>query len=93
MFEGTPWPVLGHLPHLKKYIDELDRTKENMTPMVKYANSFNGEQFYGCLMLWLAHTPIIMISDVNIMEELYTTKNLVFDKHPLVKDLTLNLTG
>jgi hypothetical protein len=41
----------------------------------------------------LAHRPIILISDVEVMEELYTTKNINFDKHPYAKELTLNLTG
>lgn len=93
LFDGHPWPVLGNLPRLHEYNKEIARTKENIHPMVKVAMSFGGEQFYGTGLLWLAHTPIILICDVEVMEELYTTKNLVFDKHPLTKELCLNLTG
>ena len=37
--------------------------------------------------------PVIVISDVEIVETIYTTKNCYFDKHPLVKQLCLCLTG
>ena len=33
------------------------------------------------------------ISDPTVIQELYTTKNKYFDKHPLIKNLTYCLTG
>ena len=35
----------------------------------------------------------LAICDVKVVEAMYTTKNKYFDKHPLVKDLSLCLTG
>jgi len=35
----------------------------------------------------------LAISDPGVVQELYTTKNKYFDKHPLIKDLTYCLTG
>jgi len=35
----------------------------------------------------------LTIADVNIVERLYTTYNALFDKHPSIQNLTLNLTG
>ena len=39
------------------------------------------------------NTPGLSICDPEVVQELYTTKNKYFDKHPLVKDLTFCLTG
>jgi cytochrome P450 len=35
----------------------------------------------------------LWILDVNVVQELYTTQNKYFNKHPIVRDLTLQLTG
>jgi len=35
----------------------------------------------------------LSIQDPNVVGELYTTKNKYFDKHPLVKEVSLCLTG
>ena len=35
----------------------------------------------------------LAIADVKVVEAMYTTKNKYFDKHPLIKDLSMCLTG
>ena len=35
----------------------------------------------------------LAIGDVKVIEAMYTTKNKYFDKHPLIKDLAMPLTG
>lgn len=37
--------------------------------------------------------PTLHISDPKIVQALYTTHNKYFDKHPIVRDVTLQLTG
>jgi hypothetical protein len=39
------------------------------------------------------YEPWLSVCDVNVVEQLYTTHNALFDKHPLVQNLTINLTG
>jgi hypothetical protein len=43
--------------------------------------------------MFAGHQLVINISDVKVVEALYTTRNMFFDKHPHVKHLTLRLTG
>ena len=43
--------------------------------------------------LFGSYEPLVVICDAQVMESLYTVHNAHFDKHPLVQDLTLNLTG
>jgi hypothetical protein len=47
----------------------------------------------GAFVVSLAHQTGIGICDPNIMEDLYTKHNIHFDKHPIIKNLTKNLTG
>jgi cytochrome P450 len=35
----------------------------------------------------------VHISDPKIVQELYTTNNKYFDKHPIVRDVTMRLLG
>jgi cytochrome P450 len=47
----------------------------------------------GTYLVWLGHNPLLFISDVKVIQELYTTQNKIFDKHPLVRDTTMCITG
>jgi cytochrome P450 len=63
-------------------------------PLVKLVDELlGGKQFSGSSVFFAGHQPIINISDVKVVEAMYTTRNLFFDKHPVVKHLTLRLTG
>ena len=42
---------------------------------------------------FVTNQPGLCISDVKVVEAMYTTKNKYFDKHPLTKDLSQCLTG
>ena len=39
------------------------------------------------------HSVYLMIGDPKIVQELYTTHNKLFDKHPVIKELTLEFLG
>ena len=45
------------------------------------------------MVTWISNDAILVISDVKVVEAMYTTKNKYFDKHPLVKDISACLTG
>ena len=45
------------------------------------------------IILFITNGAALSIQDPNVVGELYTTKNKYFDKHPLVKDVSLCLTG
>ena len=49
--------------------------------------------FEGTSVFWPGYEPFLCISDVKVIEELYTTQNRHFDKHPIAKNMMLNLTG
>lgn len=42
---------------------------------------------------FVGHNPYLLIGDPMAVQELYTTHNKIFDKHPIIKDLTMSLTG
>ncbi len=63
-------------------------------PLTKLVDDLlGGNQFSGCAGMFAGHQLVINISDVRVVEALYTTRNMFFDKHPHVKHLTLRLTG
>ena len=64
-----------------------------MMPLLKLLWKPAGLAFEGTSMFWAGHVPYLCISDVKVVEELYTTQNIHYDKHPILKNLTLNLTG
>ena len=37
--------------------------------------------------------PTVLISDPTVVEAMYTTNNKYFDKHPILKDLTVCMFG
>ena len=47
----------------------------------------------GTSIIYLAHVPVMFISDVKKVQELYTTQNKYFDKFPLVRDVLFPITG
>jgi len=44
-------------------------------------------------MFYVNHEPYLLVGDYNCVQELYTTHNKLFDKHPIIKNLTMELTG
>lgn len=63
-------------------------------PMVKITDDvLGGNSFNKTSVFFAGHDPVVFICDVKVVEALYTTKNMYFDKHPIVKNLSFRLTG
>ena len=71
-----------------------------------YKSQKEGDNFYiakhafdhalrdtGAAIVFMSNGANIGITDVKVIEAMYTTKNKYFDKHPIVKDLAMCLTG
>ena len=81
---GFPLPLIGDIPTIVRYFN-----KENKLPLVKFQESIGGTKFSMSCVGFRAHLPLVVISNVKTVEQLYTTHNSLFDKHPLTKNLTL----
>lgn len=88
--ESWPLPIFNHLLHFAPYF----KNNEN-----KHATKMWGEKtldmprFNKTSLFYAFHEPIITVCDVNVVEQLYTTHNSLFDKHPLSQHLTHYLLG
>ena len=47
----------------------------------------------GVYVSWKGHTTLLVIADVNVVQDIYTTQNQYFDKHPSVLNQTFPLLG
>ena len=52
-----------------------------------------GEGYKPVALFHFTAGPTVLISDPNVVESMYTTNNKFFDKHPIIKDLTLCMLG
>lgn len=86
---GAPYPILCDIPYFLKYLSN----NENKHASVKWGDVEVGEFFNKNCVAFYNYEPWIDICDVDVVEQLYTTHNALFDKHPLIQNLTLNLTG
>lgn len=86
---GAPYPIFCDIPYFFKYIDN----NENKHATTKFGDVEVGDFFNKNLVSFFSYTPWIDICNVDVAEQLYTTHNALFDKHPLIQNLTLNLTG
>lgn len=85
-------PILGDsIIHLKSK-EESKRKGDNYNCTFRIMRDLVGLKT-GNICVMLAHNPFISISDPKVVQELYTTKNSLFDKHPIIKNLTMRLTG
>jgi hypothetical protein len=84
------------LPFINDAIPLLPRFNngENKQPITKWVeDGLGGVSFNKTTIMFPSYQPLLVIADVEVMESLYTTHNVHFDKHPLVQNLTLYLTG
>ena len=52
-----------------------------------------GDGFKPVVVCYFTGGTCVLISDPLVVEAMYTSKNKYFNKHPIVKELTLCLTG
>jgi len=63
-------------------------------PMTKLVDDLlDGNNFNKTAGFFAGHRIVLNVSDVKVVEALYTTRNMYFDKHPHVKALTFRLLG
>lgn len=75
---------------MKKIIETYNT---NNVPVYHMIDEDFGDNQPGIFGMFLAFYPTIMISDLDMMNELYQTKNKIFDKHPLVRNCMKPLLG
>lgn len=61
--------------------------------MVNLANALFGKNATESYCIFISNEPGIWLNDVKAVEELYTTYNHCFSKHPFMQDLTQSLLG
>ena len=86
------YPVIGHIvPILKAVIHQKKNNLNNHIIDVIINLYSDGERpvLYGFFTCGVG----LGIMDPSVVEAMYTTKNKYFNKHPIVKELTLCLTG
>jgi cytochrome P450 len=87
--ECTPLPIVAHVPWLLKYW----RSK-NAHPIDNFVHCTAKDKRFGkCVPVFVDSRAQICIHDVKVVEQLYTTHNRHFDKHPDVQKVTWRLTG
>jgi len=76
---GFPLPLLGNIIQIL-----FSENTENKHPFVKLMEQyFGGNKFNKCALIFACQEPMIIIQDVKVLEQLYTTQNMYFDKHPM----------
>ena len=67
-------------------------TEQDNYFLMKHAIDY-GEKNTKCSVGFITKEAGLTISDVKVVESMYTVKNKYFDKHPLTRDIALCLTG
>ena len=84
-----PLPFVAHVPMLLWFW----RAK-NSHPFDNYVEFSLGDKRFGkCVPVFVNERTQVAIHDVRVVEQLYTTHNRYFDKHPDVQKVTWRLTG
>lgn len=60
---------------------------------MKLIESVGGIKFNKSTVVFASFEPYLVCNDVTVVEQLYTTHNAAFDKHPSVQNITMKLTG
>ena len=84
-----PLPFVAHVPMLLWFW----RAK-NSHPFDNFVEFSLGDKRFGkCVPVFVNERTQVAIHDVKVVEQLYTTHNRYFDKHPDVQKVTWRLTG
>lgn len=82
-------PFLGHIIQIL-----FSRNNENKHFFIKLMErTVGGNKFNKTSVVFAGSQPLVVLHDVKALEQLYTTHNKHFDKHPSVQMITLPLTG
>ena len=86
------YPIIGNLLTVLNVMFHQYRQGLNNHVMHYILDTWGGG-YKPVLYTFFTGGPVIVISDPEIVEAMYTTKNCYFDKHPLIKQLSFCLTG
>ena len=64
----------------------IDTYNDNTNPLDHMILEDFGDKHPGIIGMFTAFYPSLFISDLNMINELYQTKNKIFEKHPLFRD-------
>lgn len=85
-------PIIGDTFNAVVYWKISLNRKDNYNPAFRGWRDFIGPGC-GTLVFFMNHRPFLNVHDLKVVQDLYTTQNKHFDKHPLVRNLTMELTG
>lgn len=80
---GFPLPVVGNFPKLIRSLSSRDSCSK--TPLEHYLHYYFGEKLPPVVVDFRQPEGAIFVNDPTFVNELYTTKNRFFDKHPKLK--------
>ena len=88
------YPVIGSTIPLLRQQKKSRETGDNYFPMFRQLRDIlkRTPDAKACV-VFKGHEPAVWVLDVTVVQELYTTQNKYFNKHPIIRDLTLELTG
>lgn len=88
-------PIIGDALLTEAAMKQLVKKKDDpRMPLIHMIDEyFGGSSFVGTILFFGAHNPALVLCDPKVLEDLYTTKNIYFSKHPIVRELTKFLTG
>ena len=86
------WPFIGSLLTVLQVRLHQIRNGLNNHVIDGLVNMF-GDSFKPVTLCYFTCGTTVLIADPLVVEAMYTSKNKYFDKHPIIKDLTLCLTG
>ena len=64
----------------------IETYKTNNLPIYHMIQEDFGNNQPGIFGVYAAYYPTLFISDLDMLNELYQTKNKIFDKHPLMRN-------
>jgi len=86
------WPILYNFPAVVRG-EQINKDTGDIAPPLMPVLTANHGDYVSNAVMWISPEPMVLLCDPKNLEALYTTHNKSFDKHELVKLLTMELTG
>jgi cytochrome P450 len=87
------YPFFGSLIPIINGVIKAKDPNDNVYIVAKIARENLDSDHKRTLIVFGPNEAYVHISDPKIVQELYTTNNKYFDKHPIVRDVTMRLLG
>ena len=86
-------PFIGHAIPILKSVLKSWRLGDNKFLMQHFWDDAIADDSFATEVFFVTNGAGLIISDPVVIGELYTSKNKYFDKHPLIKECSMCLTG